>query len=114
MAWFDKIKDAIKDTTTLDVVTASGSIQLTAADMGDDGWENIAEKVSAKVKAANVNIVAFTHTQWDCDTFMFVKENLSESEQALVESHAAVVDASHATRRAAVKLLHGIIGSAVD
>jgi len=115
MPWFDKIKDAIKDTTSLDVVTTNGSIQLTAADMaGGGGWEKIAEKVSEKIKAANVNVVAYTHSQWDCDTFMFVKENLSEAEQNLVESHAAVVDASHATRRETVKLLKDFVGLAVD
>ncbi len=113
MAWFDKIKDAIKDTTTLDVVTTNGSIQLTSEDM-QGGWENIANSVSEKIKASNVNVVAYTHSQWDADTFMFVKENLSEAEQKLVESHAAVVDASHATRREAVKLVKDFVGLKVD
>lgn len=103
--WIDKIKDAISDTTTLDVVTTTGSIELTAADMADPGWEKIADKVSEKIKAANISVVAYTHSQWDCDTFMFVKTSPSDEEQKLVESHAAVVDAAHATRREAVRML---------
>lgn len=113
MPWFDKIKNAVKDTVTLDVVTTTGSIKLTAQDMSG-GWEKIADKVSEKIKAANVNVVAYTHSQWDCDTFMFVKEELTESEQKLVESHAAVVDASHTTRREAVKLVKDLIGVTVE
>lgn len=114
MAWIDKIKDAIKDTKTLDVVTTTGTITLTSADMGAGNWEDIADKVSEKIKAAEISVVAYTHSQWDCDTFMFVKASASDEEQKLVESHAAVVDAAHATRREAVKMLAGAITAAVD
>lgn len=109
MAWIDKIKDAIKDTTTLDVVTTTGSIQLTAGDMTGGDWEKIADTVSQKIKQADINVVAYTHSQWDCDTFIFVKTSPSDEELKLVESHAAVVDAAHATRREAVRMLADVI-----
>lgn len=114
MAWIDTIKNAIKDTTELDVVTTTGTITLTSADMNVDNWEAIGDKVSEKIKAAEISVVAYTHSQWDCDTFMFVKASASEEELKLVESHAAVVDAAHATRREAVKMLVDAITAAVD
>lgn len=111
MSWKSKIEEAMKDTTTLDVVTTTGSIKLTANDMASQGWGKIAEAVSAKIKKAELNVVAYTHTQWDCDTFMFVKSSPSDEEQKLVESHAAVVDAAHATRREAVKMMVDVLKS---
>lgn len=114
MAWIDTIKNAIKDTTELNVVTTTGTITLTSADMDNVNWEAIGAKVSEKIKAAEVSVVAYTHSQWDCDTFMFVKASASDEEQKLVESHAAVVDAAHATRRQAVKMLADAITTAVD
>jgi hypothetical protein len=70
MAWYDKIKEAITDTTTLDVVTTTGSINLTAEDMPVDDkgrvkWEELADMVSSKIRSAKVSVVAFTHSQWD-------------------------------------------------
>lgn len=116
MAWYDKIKKAIEDTATLDVVTTTGSITLTADDMpvddkGNVKWEDLADKVSAKIRNAKVEVVAFTHSQWDCDSFIFVKSDLSPAEKTLLESHAATVDAAHATRREAVKMVGELIGS---
>lgn len=108
-SWTDKIKDAIADTITLDVVTTTGSIKLTAESMKDKKWEELADVVSAQLKAAELDVVAFTHTQWDCDAFAFVKSDLTESEQALVDAHAASVDSAHATRREAVKMLAEIL-----
>jgi len=112
-AWIDGIKGAIRDTKTLDVVTTTGTITLTAADMNNANWEAIGAKVSEKIKAAEVSVVAYTHSQWDCDTFMFVKASASDEEQKLVDSHAAVVDAAHATRREAVKMLVDAISATV-
>lgn len=109
MAWIDKIRDAIADTATLDVVTTTGSIKLTAADMDGVNWEQMADTVSAKIKAAEVDVVAFTHSQWDCDSFVFVKNNLSDAEKVLVDAHGASVQAAHETRREAVKMLADII-----
>lgn len=113
MAWIDKIKAAIEDTTTLDVVTTTGSIQFTANEMANLDWEKIADAVSKKIKGADINVVAYTHSQWDCDTFIFVKTSPSDEEQKLVESHAAVVDAAHATRREAVRMLADTITATV-
>ncbi|MHC4743267.1 MAG: hypothetical protein ACYS8Z_15235 [Planctomycetota bacterium] len=107
--WYDEIKEAIKDIATLDVVTTTGSIQFAANELVNVDWEKMAEAVSKKIKAADINVVAFTHSQWDCDSFIFVKTPLSEEEQKLVESHAAVVDAAHATRREAVKMLAEVV-----
>jgi hypothetical protein len=109
MQWFDTIKDAIKDTVTLDVVTTNGKITMTAAEMEDTNWEQLADKVSEKIKSAEINVVAYTHSQWDCDSFMFVQEGLPETEKMLLESHAATVNAAHATRREAVKMVANLI-----
>lgn len=111
--WVDNIRDSLKDIATLDVVTTTGNITLTTADMGGDGaptnWEDIADKVSAKIKSADIEVVAYTHSQWDCDNFTHVKKDLSEGEKLLVETHNATVDSAHELRREAIKVLKDLL-----
>ena len=112
-AWIDNIKESLKDMATLDVVTTTGNITLTTEDMGGGtgpiNWEDIADKVSAKIKSAEIEVVAYTHSQWDCDNFTHVKKDLSDAEKLLVETHNATVDSAHELRREAIKVLKDII-----
>jgi hypothetical protein len=104
--WVDKIRDSLEDIATLDVVTTTGNITLTTADTGAlTNWEKLADKVSEKIKAAEIEVVAYTHSQWDCDNFTHVKKDLSDAEKLLVETHNATVDSAHELRREAVKVL---------
>lgn len=137
MGWIDKIQKAIEDTITLDVVTATGKIELKrpdpeegaieagAAEAGnlaaaaaggvagaapqEHGFERIAAEVSYLVQNTQLEVVAFTHSEWDCDTFAFVKSDLTPSEAKLVETHAATVAAAHDTRRKAVQMLKSVL-----
>jgi hypothetical protein len=108
--WIEKIRESLDDIATLDVVTTTGNITLTSADLGDvTNWENLADKVSQKIKSAEIEVVAYTHSQWDCDNFTHVKKDLSEAEKLLVQSHNATVDSAHELRREAIKVLHELI-----
>jgi hypothetical protein len=108
--WLDSIRDSLKDIATLDVVTTIGNIKLTTADTnGMTNWEELADKVSEKIKEADIEVVAYTHSQWDCDNFTHVKKDLSDAEKLLVETHNATVDSAHELRREAVKVLKDML-----
>ena len=109
MSILSKIKDGFKDIATLDVATVTGTIQLTNTADGIS-WESLVNDDASKIQSANLNVVAFTHSQWDCDSVNFVKEELTPGEQELLLSHQNTVTATHETRRKAVEMLLEIGG----
>ena len=123
---WDKLKTAIADIATLDVVTATGTIDITNA-FNDKDQVDFAKLMTAlKTKpapqtpqtpsvpgtqpaptvsgAAALSVLAISHLEFDCDSFVFVKNNLNESEQALVRAHAEMVKAAQETRYGVVKM----------
>ncbi len=108
--WQDKIKSSLEDIATLNVVTTTGDIILTtgSADINTN-WEDLAKKVTEKIKIANIEVVACTHSEWDCDNFTHVKKNLTDAEKLLVETHNETVKSAHELRREAVRVLKDFI-----
>ena len=105
---WDKLTGTVGDLTTLDVVTATGTIKVDkylknervdmSALMGD------LKKVDAGGGEANMNVLAISHLEFDCDAYVFVKDNLSDSEQALIKAHVEMVKAAQETRFGVVKM----------
>ena len=118
---WNKLKNAMTDIATLDVVTASGVIDIKKAldDNNNVDFTGLMDaikaggapaapatpgKESSVSGTADLSILAISHLELDCDAFMFVKGNLSESEQSLVSAHAEMVKAAQETRYGVVKM----------
>lgn len=105
-----KMKDFVKDTVTLDVLTLTGRIELvkpedtTTANKKDIfNWDNIFKNVADELKtgkSAAVSIVAYTHAEWDQDSVNYVDQN---ADVKLVEAHGKTVAAAHEARMNSVK-----------
>ncbi|MCH6259317.1 hypothetical protein MLD52_22375 [Puniceicoccaceae bacterium K14] len=109
MSILTKIKDGFKDIATLDIATVTGEIKLTNA-ANKTTWESLVTEASNTIRSSDLTVVAFTHSQWDCDSVNFVKDDLSPAQQELLKSHQNMVTAAHETRRKAVEMLKGIKG----
>lgn len=118
MSIIEKIKRGFKDIATLDVVTLTGDITVetaknsaaeaapTAATKDEKtSWETLLTDVGDKVFTQKLSVVAYTHSQWDCDSVNFVKFDPTPGDKLLIEAHKETVKSAHESRRAAVKML---------
>jgi hypothetical protein len=117
----DRLKNFLNDVVTLDVLTLSGNITLDntvatpAAGKGEAlNWDNLFQKITSGMTADPANkleVIAYTHAQWDCDSVNYVKAGASASEQALIENHGKTVEAAHRSRFEALKFVGNAIAS---
>ncbi len=121
----ERLQKFLEDVATLDVLTLSGTIALENADSNKNdkkpedviNWDSLFKKVTDGMKpdAANkLEVVAYTHAEWDCDSVNFVKNDASPAVQALVENHRQAVEAAHRSRYEALKFIGNVIGGLVD
>jgi len=108
------ILDGITDLTTLDVVTITGTINITSSIEEDDtlDFQKLHKNLMSEVKvggAAQFNVLALTHIEIDCDSTNFVKSNLSGEEMPLVTAHNEMVKTAQETRIGIVKMLGDLI-----
>jgi len=107
----------IEDVATLDVITLSGSIALdntvteaSGEENGEDAlnWDKLFEKITAGMVPSADNkleVVAYTHAEWDCDSVNYVASDISEEDQHLIETHAKTVEAAHRNRYEALQFI---------
>lgn len=113
----NRIKEFVRDTVTLDVLTLTGDISL-IADQYDSAkkefdWDKVFATAAAKMKVAGeskIEIVAYTHAEWDLDTVNFVRKELSEGDKDLLAAHNAAVESAQRSRFEAVKVVSGLLG----
>lgn len=103
------IKDAVTDIASLDVTTLTGTM-----DFQIDGQTVKLEpgSIFAHLQAtasAKLSVLAHTHKDFDADTLLFVKENLSEAQGTLLEAHRDAVEAAMEQRRAAIEVLKSFL-----
>lgn len=101
------IKDAVGDFTTLDVVTLTGEIKITSS-VADGGkkidLKKLYQEIASKAES-DLQVVAFTHIDFDCDSVCFVKK---EYEVELLEAHRKMVETAQQTRQAVIDMLKAI------
>ena len=107
----DKINDIAKDLATLDVISLTGDIVLEkVANSENVDFEKLYKNIGDNVKnSVNVSVVAFTHIELDCDSVMFVKKGISESEKVILDAHNETVKTAQDTRLGVVRLVKDII-----
>jgi hypothetical protein len=113
-----RIKKFVNDVVTLDVLTLTGDITL-VADQFDStkktfDWDTLFTNIAAKMKVADaskLDVVAYTHAEWDMDSVNFVRKELSVGDKTLIESHHAAVEAAQKSRFEAVRIVAGLLGA---
>ena len=119
MGVIDTIKtaaeDAVNDLTTLDVITVTGTIDISAnVKNGKINLKNVYKDIVNNSKGttnakAKMKVVAFTHLDFDCDSVNFAKENLTEAQEMLLKAHRETVSVAQETRLAVVKMIKEVV-----
>jgi hypothetical protein len=112
-----RIRNFVNDVATLDVITLTGDITLVANQYDPVAkkfnWDDLFSSIAAKMKAADASkleIVAYTHAEWDLDSVNFVRKDLSDGDKDLLAAHNAAVEAAQKSRFEAVKVVAGLLG----
>jgi hypothetical protein len=105
----DAVIDAVKDITSLDVTTFTGSLEI---DFDGASVEIDPEKIFAHLQGpakGTLKVLAHTHKDFDADTLLFVRENLTEDQTALLAAHRDAVEAAIEQRQAAITVLRSLL-----
>lgn len=107
------IGDNIKDATSLDVATFTGdfvlqSNQMIANNQDKAEISSILKSLSVKNKT-DLQLVAYTSVKIDSDVTTIVKNNLSESEQKLLELHKEMIASSRESRQVIIDMIQKLI-----
>lgn len=116
-----RISDFLNDTITLDVMTLTGEIKLTAdelkpnpnnAQVQEFQWDDIFSKVASQMTQLTadsaIQIAAYTHAEWDQDSVNFVATG---ADPKLVEAHGEMVSAAHEARMNGLKSIADAVKS---
>ena len=103
------VKKICNDLVTLDVVTVTGSIDLTLA-KGKSVEALLTELTSQKAKA---KVVASSNHQIDYDAVVFVKESPTPQELELIKLHMETVKSAQEMRSKAIETVGNIVGKLI-
>ena len=114
MALKEKVAEIVEDIATLDVLTLTGELTLTEPKTENgrsrldlsELYEALVQATQKRTQggtevAATLEVVAFTHIDFDKDVCQFVKSNPDE---AILKSHRDMVQASQDARRAVIEM----------
>ncbi len=114
-----RITEFVADVVTLDVITLTGDIKLVNKTVTYDeakkklNWNDLFRKVAEGMQPDSANkleVVAYTHAEWDLDSVNFVKKDLSDSEKDLIAAHHSAVEAAQKSRFEAVRIIGDLLG----
>src|SRR6185312_11072445 len=108
--WIKSIKDGVQDLTTLDVLTLTGTLTLTAG-TGGKGTQldpsQLFESLQAQtVDSSKLEVVALTHKEVDLDATTFIAK---DADKDLLKIHSDMVQASEEGRMAFLKALGDLL-----
>ena len=106
----NKVVDAARDISSLDVVTITGNINLKPHIDESDSlkFQELHKSLMNRMKTeteVTLDVLAFTHLDMDCDSTNFVRANLSAEQAALVNAHNEMVKTAQETRAGIAKML---------
>ena len=108
----DDLGDAIKDLSTLDVVTLSGELNVGIAENGVlmDWSRFMSQQGNAQ---GNVTLIAATKIEIDADATNFITSTQPANFDALMKVHNASVQSAIESRRAVVELIKSLASGVV-
>lgn len=109
----DNIADKVKDASSLEVATFTGTFNLKITDVvksNDNKFEieKILEQLNAQAMA-DLQLVAYSTIKLDGDQTNIVKNNLTAEDKELLEFHKNMIEASQNSRKAIVELIKGLL-----
>lgn len=99
MSIMDKLKDAIKDMASLEVLTFTGNVSATITDGNAIDWENMIEKAKT---GGEVQLVAATKIEFDRDTKLFIASGV---EAEILAAHEQAVANATTVRQSFLKMV---------
>jgi len=103
----DKIDETVTDFTTLDVITVSGDMQTIFNDKKK--FIKPADLIHDYVNGVSkINVVAFTHIDFDQDVIQFYRDGLKE-EDLIYKLHQQAVESSKTARQAALTFIKEVV-----
>jgi hypothetical protein len=112
----ERAEQGVDDLATLDVTTLTGRITIESDMVDDEGKIDLKKLYTAIGERAGsegdgrLEVVAFTHLDFDCDSVYFVREDLSEGDRKLLEHHEHAVKTARDTREAFVRMIKELLG----
>lgn len=103
------VKKICNDLVTLDVVTVTGTIDLTLA-KGTNTEALLTELTSQKAKA---KVVASSNHQIDYDAVVFVKESPTPQEIELIKLHMETVKSAQEMRSKVIETIANVVGKII-
>ncbi len=100
---FDKVAEAIKDLSSLEVVTYKGTINIQGSTDVPDNFEAIISNAKAQ---ADFKIAACTYCALDGDMRVFYDKDIGEKD---MEAHQKLVETARQNRQAVVDLFKDAI-----
>lgn len=105
---FENIGNAVKDISSLDVITFKGTVNVTSTTELDDF-----DKILAAAKSnqnVDLKLLASTRVKLDGDVTVFYDQNISDAE---VASHEKLVSEAAENRKETVLMIKDILGDSV-
>jgi hypothetical protein len=109
---FDRAENAVEDIITVDVVTLTGRIKITALQNDEKKFDlkKLYERIEdGSALDGEMSVVAFTHIDIDADAIHFVKSDLTEEDRALLTAHNEAVRAAQDTREGIVRMVRSFL-----
>jgi len=101
---FERVGEAVKDISSLEVTTYKGKVNITATDAIPDSFESILDSAKAE---ANFRLLASTKSHIDKDTVVFLDEDITPEEEA---GHNELFEIANENRLAIIQMF----ASAID
>lgn len=103
----------IKDASSLEVTTFTGSFNLKVSDVISSNnnkfdIEKVLEQLNGQAMA-DLQLVAYSMIKLDGDQANIVKSNLTEEDKELLEFHKNMIEASQNSRKAIVDMIKGLL-----
>lgn len=101
---FDKLKDGIKDVSSLEVMSFSGDINVVINDKNAIDWEKLLETSQTQ---GNVNLMLASEFKADGDAMLFAAS--SEIDENIRKAHAEAIIAGQKVRNDLMALFTDVI-----
>lgn len=107
------IAEKVKDVSSLEVTTFTGSFNLKVSDVIKNNnnkfdIEKVLEQLNGQAMA-DLQLVAYSMIKLDGDQANIVKNNLTAEDKELLEFHRSMIETSQNSRKAIIDLIKGLL-----
>ena len=115
--FINRVKEGVEDTATLDVITVRGTIELPRREDGKVDFDRFFDAVEAALTigdSTHIRVLAATRQQFDKDTKVFIADELTEEDKAIIRDiHHPGVETAIRGRENFIKLATGTLDAII-